>query len=64
MKIYDGLSSGEKKIIELLENESLQFDEIVRRLKLDPSTTGTILSMMELKGIINSSNGAYEISTS
>ena len=51
------LSSDEKKIVELLENESLHFDEIVRRLKLDSSKAGTLLSMMEMKGLIRSSRG-------
>lgn len=59
-----GLSSDEKKIVELIENEPLHFDEIVRRLGLDSSKTGTILSMMEIKGLIkNSGGGLYSIIT-
>ncbi len=55
------LSSEEKKIIELIENESLQFDEIVRRLKLDSSKVGSLLSVMEIKGLIKNSGGNYSI---
>lgn len=58
-----GLSSDEKKVIDLIENEPLHFDEIVRRLKLDPSKVGTILSMMEIKGLIKSSGGNYSVAT-
>lgn len=52
-----GLSSEEKKIVELIENEPLNFDEIVRRLKIDPSKAGTILSFMEIKGIVKTADG-------
>ncbi len=62
-KRFAGLSSEEKKIVEILENESLHFDEIVRRLKIDPSNLGTILSMMEMKGIIKNSGGNYSVTT-
>ena len=61
-KRFAGLSLEEKKIIELIENESLNFDEIVRRLKLDSSKVGTILSMMEMKGIIINSGGEFYLS--
>lgn len=56
-----GLSKDEQKIIEMLENESLHFDEIVRRLKLDSSKVSVILSMMEIKGIIKSSNSIFSL---
>lgn len=62
-KKFAGLSSEERKIVELLENEPLQFDEIVRRLSLDPAKVGTILSMMEIKGLIKNSGGNYSIVT-
>ena len=60
---FDGLNKEERKIIELIENEPLHFDEIVRRSNLDPSKTGTILSMMEIKGLIKSSGGNYSIAS-
>lgn len=58
-KVYAGLSKEEKKIIELIENEPMSFDEIAHHLKLDPSRLATILSMMEIKGTIKSSGGKY-----
>jgi DNA processing protein len=60
-KKFAGLSSEEKKIVELLENENLQFDEIVGQLNINPSKIGTTLSMMEMKGIIKNSGGNYSI---
>jgi DNA processing protein len=59
--MFKNLTKEEKKIFELLENENLQFDEIVGRLKLDPSNLGTTLSIMEMKGIIKNSGGNYSI---
>lgn len=58
---FESLEPEEKKIIELIENESLHFDEIVRRLKIDSSKLGTILSLMEIKGIVKNSGGSYSI---
>jgi DNA processing protein len=58
---YVGLCKEEKKIIELIENEPLSFDEIVRRIKLDSSKIGSLLSMMEIKGIIKNSGGRYSV---
>lgn len=55
-----GLNKEEKKIFDLLQNESLHVDEIVRRTKLSPSHIGTVLSLMEVKGLIKSSdNGQF-----
>lgn len=62
-KAFVGLSSEEKKVIELLENESLDFDEIVRRLKIDSSRVGTLLSMLEIKGLIRNSGGKFSVNT-
>lgn len=59
---FDSLSKDEKKIIELIENESLPFDEIGRKLKIDSSQLATILTMMEVRGLIKSSGGNYSIS--
>lgn len=62
-KKFAGLNSDEKKIVELIENESLHFDEIVRRLKLDPAKVGTLLSIMEIKGLIKNSGGNYSVNS-
>ena len=54
------LSKDELKIVQLLENEGLFFDEIVRQSGISAAKLATLLSMMEIKGIIKSSgNGIY-----
>jgi DNA processing protein len=60
-KKFESLDANEKKIIELIENESMQFDEIVRKLNLESSKLATILSLMEIKGLIKNSGGSYSI---
>ncbi len=52
-----GGTEEEREILEILENESLHFDEIVRRLGLTSAKTGSTLSLMEVKGLIKSSDG-------
>lgn len=49
----------EIQIIKLLENEPLHFDEIVRKSGLDSSKVGSILSLMEVKGLIKGLDGGY-----
>lgn len=54
------LGEDERKIVDLLENENLTVDEIIRRLQLDSGKIGSLLSMMEIKGIIkNFGEGVY-----
>ena len=53
------LTKDELKIVQLLENEGLGFDEIVRCSELDSSQVGSLLSMMEIKGVIKNSGGSY-----
>lgn len=56
----EGLTGEELKIVKLLENESLQIDEIVRRTGKDSATVGGILSILEIKGVIrNLMEGVY-----
>jgi len=55
------LSKNELKIVQLLENEGLSFDEIVRRSKLNSSQIGSLLSMMEIKGILKNSDGLFQL---
>jgi len=57
------LSKEELKIAQLLENEGLSFDEIVRNSKLDSAEIGSLLSMMEIKGIIQRSEGFFKLAT-
>ena len=55
-----GLTKGEQKILKALKSEELHFDQIVKLTKINPSLLGSILSVMELKGIIKSlGNSSY-----
>ncbi len=57
-------SKEEEKILEILENESLHFDEIARRSKLNSSKIGSLLSIMEIKGMVKSlESGIFAIVT-
>jgi len=57
-----GDTKEEQEVIDILKNESLQFDEIVRRIGKDSKTVGSLLSLLELKGIIKTlSNGNYSL---
>lgn len=55
-KIKDA-TKEELKILKLLENESLHFDEIVRETKFKSSKLSSLLSLMEIKGFIKSLDG-------
>ncbi len=47
----------EQKILDLLRNEALHFDEIVRKTKFSSSKLSSLLSLMEIKGLIKSLDG-------
>ena len=49
----------EKKLIEELKRESLEIDALVRNLGVSASTLGTLLSLMELKGLIQKQGNKY-----
>lgn len=51
-KSIKGSTKDEQKIIDLLQNESMHFDEIVKKTKIDSSKLGGILSIMEMKSLI------------
>ncbi len=56
------LSNDERKILELLQNESLHFDDIVKKSGINASKLGSILTMMEMKGLVkNLGGGIYTI---
>lgn len=55
------LSKEELKIMQILENEPLHFDEIVRRLGLSASVLGGILSVLEVKSLIKLEEGSYKL---
>jgi len=52
-----GDTKEEDLILKLLQNEALHFDEIVRRLKFNPSKLGSLLSLMEIKGMVRGLDG-------
>jgi DNA processing protein len=60
---FTNLTKDELKIVQLLENEGLNFDEIVRDSKLDSAKVGTTLSVLEIKGIIWNKGGLYFLNT-
>lgn len=56
------LSNEERKILELLQNESLHFDEIAKKSAIIAAKLGSILTMMEMKGMIkNFGSGVYGV---
>ncbi len=62
LKVQNKINKGTKEeliILSLLENESLHFDEIVRQSKINSSKLGSILSLMEVKGLVKSLDGGY-----
>ena len=61
-KVQRGETKEEQMILNLLQNEALHFDELVRQTKFKSSQLSSILSLMELKGLIKSlSGGVYSI---
>jgi DNA processing protein len=60
-KDNQNLTKEEQTITNLLENEQLHFDEIIRKLKMDSSKVGSLLSLMEIKGLIKNSGGFYSL---
>ena len=58
-----GDTEEENLILKLLQNEPLHFDELARRTKFDSSKIGSLLSLMEIKGVIRSlDSGRFSIS--
>jgi DNA processing protein len=51
------LSSEEKTILELLVNENLHIDEIIRKSGLASAQTGSLLSLMEIKSLVKNLGG-------
>ncbi|MBI2622503.1 MAG: DNA-protecting protein DprA, partial [Candidatus Levybacteria bacterium] len=49
-----GENKEEQKVLTLLEHEALHFDEIARITGFEPSKLGSILSIMEMKGMVKS----------
>ena len=56
-----GDTPEEQVILDLLQIEPLHFNEIVRKIGKDSKTTGSLLSLMELKGMIKSNGEIYNL---
>lgn len=56
---FQNLTEEEGKILEILENEGKHFDEIVRKMELDSAKVGSLLTVMEIKGMIKSLENGY-----
>lgn len=52
-----GDTKEEQTVIDLLGDQNLHFDDLVKRTGLDSSHVGTLLSLMEMKGIVQSFPG-------
>lgn len=57
--ILKNLTKEEKKIISELQDQRLHFDELVKKTGFDPSTLATLLSFMEVKGLVTSTDGGF-----
>ncbi len=61
-KKIKGSTKEEQKIIDTLQDQQLHFDELVKCTGLSPSQLGTLLSLMEMKGIVKSmEDGLFRI---
>lgn len=54
-------SSVEEKIIQELQKEPMEIDFLARSLRISAAEIGTIVSMMQIRGLIKSENGKYYI---
>lgn len=53
---------AEQAILDLLENEQMQFDELVKRTGIASAQLGTMLTLMEMKGwITGTDSGAFSL---
>lgn len=59
-KLFSDLLPEEKKIVNLLR-EPTPRDELIRAMKISISETNTILSIMEIKGLIKEENGEIKL---
>lgn len=58
-RIIKGNTIEEQMIIDVLMSEQLYFDELVRRTNLSSQQLGGLLSLLELRGIVQSTEGIF-----
>lgn len=56
-----GKTEEEQKVIDLLMEESLSLDELVRKTKLSVSQVSLIVSTLELSGVVKDLHGTYTL---
>lgn len=61
-KVIKGDTKEEQKIIDLLQNEPLHIDELVKKTGFDVTKVGSLLSMMEIKGVLLNNGNKYCLS--
>jgi predicted Rossmann fold nucleotide-binding protein DprA/Smf involved in DNA uptake len=54
---FKNASKEETKIITVLQDQQLHFDEMVRKTGFSPSQLGMLLSLVEVKGMVKSLEG-------
>jgi DNA processing protein len=59
IKSLKGDTKEEQQIIDLLMKQSLHFDELLKRTKINSSQLGSLLSLMEMKGMVKSLEGSF-----
>lgn len=59
MRGIRGDNKHEQMVIDLLAVQELHFDDLVRKTKIDSKALGTILSMMEMKGMIKTLSAGF-----
>jgi DNA processing protein len=64
VKKIKGDTKEEDLILKLLENEPLNFDELIKRTKFKPSKLSGTLSVMEIKGMLSCEGSLYHCSAS
>jgi len=61
LKQAKGDTAEEQRIIDLLGEHELHFDELVRKTMLESSLAGSLLSILEMKGVVKSSDGIFSL---
>lgn len=61
LKENENLSEEERRIVTILKDEDLNIDEIIRKTGLESGRIGSLLSLMEIRGLIKSYNGIYSL---
>ncbi|MEK7539476.1 MAG: DNA-processing protein DprA [Patescibacteria group bacterium] len=61
-RLFEDLSSEEKKVVEILR-EPISRDDLIRSMKMPTPTANALLSVMEIKGLIKEEMGEIRLNT-